>query len=51
MLKMWVFDAKSRSTLFDTHLDYSYPLARRFVIEFNATSNLSSATERENNTE
>jgi hypothetical protein len=49
MLKSWTFNSKSRSTIFDLNLDYSYPLASKFIIIFDSNSLLSSANE--NNSE
>ena len=47
-LKTWVFNSKLKSTITDVITDYSYPLANRFVIEFDPNSNLATS---ENNSE
>ena len=40
VLKTWTFNSKVRSSMTDVSIDYNYPLANRFVVEFDANSNL-----------
>ncbi|CAF0766591.1 unnamed protein product [Brachionus calyciflorus] len=40
LLKTWTFNSKTKNSLLDMTIDYSYPLARRFVIDFDTNSNL-----------
>lgn len=42
VLKTWTFNSKSRSTITDISIQYSYPLANKFIIEFDANSSLPS---------
>ena len=36
----WMFNSKLRSTISDVLIEYNYPLASRFVVEFDPTSNI-----------
>jgi len=40
VLKTWTFNSKTKSSMSDVSIDYNYPLANRFIIEFDASSNL-----------
>lgn len=37
-LKTWTFDSKNKCSIFDLVINYSFPLATRFVIEFDPSS-------------
>lgn len=45
LLKTWNFNSKTKSTLFEINVDYSYPLANKFIIEFDPNSLLSMTNE------
>jgi hypothetical protein len=40
VLKTWTFNSKTKSSMSDVSIDYNYPLANRFIIEFDSSSNL-----------
>jgi hypothetical protein len=43
VLRTWKFNSKLHNNQSDIHIAYSYPMATRFVIEFDPTCHLSSS--------
>ena len=40
VLKTWTFNSKTKSSMSDVSMDYNYPLANCFIIDFDSNSNL-----------